>query len=188
MSLINEALKRAQKAQVGQCSSPQDQPLQVVVQPRSSSSRGPLLLGVAGIASLSFALWLNPLWRQHPGENRQQAAAQRFGTVSHAAGVSAPMPTLAHRDTYVAPPEPASPASALNGPQPVEVAAPQAAASKAAPTAVGNAAFTIYVVRAGDTLTRIARRHATTVRALRATNDLKIDRIIVGQKLRVPAA
>lgn len=205
MSLINEALKRAQKAQAGQQSSPQDQPCQVFVESTGSPSRGALLLGVAGIVSLSFALWLNSLWRQHPGANRQQAAAQHLGTVSNAAGLPAPAPaqgaaalatavvpsptpTLALEESYVPPPEPPSPASVLESPQPIESAAPQAVAIKAAPPAADSAAFTVYVVKAGDTLTRIARRHGTTVRALRVTNGLKVDRIIVGQKLRVPSA
>lgn len=68
-----------------------------------------------------------------------------------------------------------------------------AAAGTAAPTAAaasvaepGNGST--YTVKPGDTLTRIARSHGTTVAALRAANQLKTDRINVGKKLKVPAA
>ena len=45
-----------------------------------------------------------------------------------------------------------------------------------------------HVVKAGETLTKIARQHATTVKALRAANGLKTDRLNVGQKLKLPAS
>jgi LysM repeat protein len=44
----------------------------------------------------------------------------------------------------------------------------------------------IYVVKRGDNLTRIAAAHGTTIRALRAVNGLTSDRILVGQKLKLP--
>ncbi len=44
----------------------------------------------------------------------------------------------------------------------------------------------IYVVKSGDTLTKIAATHGTTVKALRAANTLKTDKIKVGQKLKIP--
>ncbi|MCU0783903.1 MAG: LysM peptidoglycan-binding domain-containing protein [Verrucomicrobia bacterium] len=43
-----------------------------------------------------------------------------------------------------------------------------------------------YVVKSGDTLTRIASQHGTTVKALRAANNLKTDKIKVGDKLAIP--
>ena len=43
----------------------------------------------------------------------------------------------------------------------------------------------VHAVRAGDTLLAIARLHGTDVAALRELNDLKSDRIYVGQRLRV---
>ena len=45
----------------------------------------------------------------------------------------------------------------------------------------------VYVVKSGDTLTKIASTHGTTVKALRAANGLRTDNIKVGQKLKVPA-
>ena len=44
-----------------------------------------------------------------------------------------------------------------------------------------------YTVKSGDTLTSIASRNGTTVRALRNANNLNTDRIRVGQKLTLPA-
>ena len=45
-----------------------------------------------------------------------------------------------------------------------------------------------YTVRPGDTLTRIARIHGITLKALRGANSLKTDQLQVGQKLKLPAA
>jgi LysM repeat protein len=45
----------------------------------------------------------------------------------------------------------------------------------------------IYAVKPGETLTRIAKAHGTNVKALRAANNLKSDRLVVGQKLKIPA-
>lgn len=46
----------------------------------------------------------------------------------------------------------------------------------------------VYAVKPGETLTRIAKQHGTTVKAIRAANNLKTDRLLVGQKLKLPAA
>jgi LysM repeat protein len=43
-----------------------------------------------------------------------------------------------------------------------------------------------YTVKSGDTLTKVATAHKTTVKALRAANNLKTDAIKVGQKLTIP--
>ena len=47
------------------------------------------------------------------------------------------------------------------------------------------AATITYVVKVGDNLTKIARNHNTTAKAIRAANNLKTDRLLVGQKLKV---
>lgn len=57
-------------------------------------------------------------------------------------------------------------------------------AAEAAPP--GDADHTIYVVKGGDNLSTIARRYGTTVGAIRAANNLRTTRILVGQKLKVP--
>jgi LysM repeat protein len=45
----------------------------------------------------------------------------------------------------------------------------------------------VYTVKAGETLTKIAKQHGTTSKAIRAANNLKTDRLVVGQKLKLPA-
>lgn len=46
----------------------------------------------------------------------------------------------------------------------------------------------VYVVKSGDTLTRIAHTHGTTVKALESENNLSTTKIKVGQKLKIPAS
>jgi LysM repeat protein len=43
-----------------------------------------------------------------------------------------------------------------------------------------------YTVKAGDTLSKIARAHGTTVKALEAANNLTTTKINVGKKLKIP--
>jgi len=68
------------------------------------------------------------------------------------------------------------------------------ATTKPAPAISGNAAATashpetLYVVKSGDTLTRIAKAHGTTVKALKAANGLEGDRLLVGARLKIPEA
>ncbi len=45
----------------------------------------------------------------------------------------------------------------------------------------------IVVVKPGDSLAKIAHEHGSTIRLIRTANDLKTDKIKVGQKLKVPA-
>lgn len=49
-------------------------------------------------------------------------------------------------------------------------------------------AGTVYVVKSGDTLTRIARTYRTSIQAIEAANGLTGDRIVVGAKLKIPEA
>jgi len=44
----------------------------------------------------------------------------------------------------------------------------------------------VYVVKSGDTLSRIATEYKTTVKELKSLNGLVTDRINVGQKLKLP--
>jgi LysM repeat protein len=70
-----------------------------------------------------------------------------------------------------------------------------AAAAPTAPTATGTTPTEssaaggeqIYTVKSGDNLSTIAKEKGTTVKALRSANNLKTDRITVGQKLKIPA-
>jgi LysM repeat protein len=77
--------------------------------------------------------------------------------------------------------------------QVLQIPAPAAGSAFDAATALAGGAkadtlvVKTYVVKAGDTLTRIARVHGTTVRALRNANNLKTDQLHVGKKLKIPA-
>ena len=53
--------------------------------------------------------------------------------------------------------------------------------------AAGSGTSDVYIVKSGDTLTRIAERHKTTVRQLRQANNLATSRLDIGQKLKIPA-
>jgi LysM repeat protein len=85
------------------------------------------------------------------------------------------------------------PASAdLSNPRPVTTKASSASPS-AAPASTVNATTAPvsgstgdYVVKSGDSLSLIAQRNGTTVKALKETNNLKNDKIVVGQKLVLP--
>jgi len=61
-------------------------------------------------------------------------------------------------------------------------------ADTAAPVAGGTVAAvgSDYVVKSGDTLTKIAKAHGTTVKALQAANNLTTTKLHVGQKLKLP--
>ena len=69
-------------------------------------------------------------------------------------------------------------------------AATTAAAGHKAKDSVAESAATgetsTYTVKGGDNLTKIAKRHGTTVKAIRAANGLKSNEIKVGQKLKIP--
>jgi len=52
---------------------------------------------------------------------------------------------------------------------------------------VATSSENVYVVKSGDTLSRIATLNKTTVKELKSLNGLTTDRINVGQKLKLPA-
>ena len=60
--------------------------------------------------------------------------------------------------------------------------------STARPVALVSQPQTLYVVKSGDTLSRIAKAQGTTIKALKAVNGLASDRIVVGAKLKIPTA
>lgn len=82
----------------------------------------------------------------------------------------------------------ASPAAA-----PAEAAAPESAPKPKAKKVSKPAAHAVagpgeYIVQPGDNLSKIAAKHGTTVKAIRAENQLQSDVIRPGQKLKLPAA
>jgi LysM repeat protein len=54
--------------------------------------------------------------------------------------------------------------------------------------APSNGDATVYVVKSGDMLEKIAKRNGTTVKAIMDLNNLKTTTIKVGQKLKLPAS
>lgn len=65
--------------------------------------------------------------------------------------------------------------------------APAATGTSAAPE-TGMGGGEVYVVKSGDSLTKIAKAHGTTVKAIEAENGLSTTRIKVGQKLKMPTS
>ncbi|HUS34597.1 MAG TPA: LysM peptidoglycan-binding domain-containing protein [Verrucomicrobiae bacterium] len=82
-------------------------------------------------------------------------------------------------------------------PQPAPAAAANVAAAgtgstppttrNAATGAAAGLATGTYKVKAGDTLTKIARTHGITVNELRAANNMKTTQVQVGKVLKIPA-
>jgi peptidoglycan endopeptidase LytE len=54
-------------------------------------------------------------------------------------------------------------------------------------TAGTSGAEQMYTVKSGDSLTKISTQFGISIKALRAVNNLKTDKIVVGQKLKIPA-
>lgn len=73
--------------------------------------------------------------------------------------------------------------------QAIKIPAPAPAAPSAPKTTAPETATNgkVYKVASGDTLSRIATRFGTTVPAIRKENNLKTERILVGQTLKIPA-
>jgi LysM repeat protein len=71
-------------------------------------------------------------------------------------------------------------------PVPSRPVAPIKTATPVQPAEAAGEAF--YFVKSGDTLSHIAKAHKITVKALKSANDLASDRIVVGEKLKIPSA
>jgi len=69
----------------------------------------------------------------------------------------------------------------------IPAATPKASAKAAVLEAAPTEGSSVYEVKSGDTLTKIAAANGTTVKALRSANDLKTDKLKVSQKLKLPA-
>jgi len=74
----------------------------------------------------------------------------------------------------------------LHIPAPTRGVASAPTGSSASPEQPNTNADQTYKVQSGDTLIKIALNHHTNVKAIRAANNLKSDRIVVGQKLKIP--
>jgi LysM repeat protein len=72
--------------------------------------------------------------------------------------------------------------------QKLQLPVSDSATALASSTAADTGDTTVYVVKAGDMLGRIAKTHGTTVAKIKALNELKTTSIKVGQKLKLPGA
>lgn len=79
------------------------------------------------------------------------------------------------------------PASVAAQPAAAPADATSAPAPKTAAVVVASRPGVVYVVKAGDTLSRIAKLNHTSIKALKAVNGLASDVIGVGEKLKLPA-
>jgi len=64
--------------------------------------------------------------------------------------------------------------------------AAEPATGMAAPSSTGGGQE-IYIVKSGDTLSKIAKHYGTTIKAIESENGLSTTRIKVGEKLKIPA-
>lgn len=72
--------------------------------------------------------------------------------------------------------------------QKLQIPAPAASAVSPAAAAVGaDPGAETYAVKSGDTLSKIAKAHGTTIKAIQSENNLATTVIKVGQKLKMPA-
>jgi LysM repeat protein len=70
--------------------------------------------------------------------------------------------------------------------QKIQIPAPMASATSTSNATVAADGSELYVVKAGDNLSTIAKNHHTTVKGIETLNNLKTTRINVGDKLKMP--
>ncbi len=125
---------------------------------------------VAGVAALLVVLLIQGCMSEHAktSSTTGNSAIKPSGAPSQTIAVAAPKPApiLPVKSVVVATPV-----------QPEKMALPAAAHTE-----------TAYVVKSGDTLSRIAKLNQTTVKTLKSINGLDSDTITVGAKLKLPSA
>ena len=138
--------------------------------------RGRIKLAISAVIIIASAFFLGMLIQ---GCNSAQMAGSESSSI---AATPSNVPTLKPATNVPA-------LAATNAPAPPPVAAPVSEPQfSGEPVEKSTLMDTLYVVRRGDTLTRLARTYGTTVRLLKAENGLKSDRIVVGQQLKIPPA
>jgi LysM repeat protein len=127
-----------------------------------------------------------PVIAETPSAFKEYAVAKNdsFYTIAKAHGVSI---------TAIAKANPNVDSRKLKIGQVLQVPAPASAPATSPETpgmgslAPAETATTLYTVMPNDNLTRVARLHGTTVAAIKKANNLKTDRLVIGQKLKLPA-
>src|SRR5437588_8541612 len=122
---------------------------------------------------------LPPVESAAPGPAREYVVVKRdtFSTIRKKFGVSW---------SPIAKAQPGVDSTRLKVGQKLVVPAP--ASPTIATAAASNSGENLYVVKAGDTLSRIARANGASVNEIKALNGLKTDRIKAGDKLKMPVA
>ncbi len=159
-----------------------------LVEERTRRRRENVKIGVYAVA-LTAAVFLAGMLIQGCRADRtaNESDSGRAGASDTNPTVSAPIAEEKQSDTNA----PVPPTSAMATP-PSPAPAPSAPstaippAPNADPPTLSSATQNIYVIKPGDSLSRIAKTHGTTVQALKAANGLKSDRIVAGRKLKLP--
>jgi len=128
---------------------------------------------VAGFAALLVALLIAGCM----GEHTKSASIEKPAVASASETITAKEAAAVESKPVVA---------VQSKPAALPVAAPTALKTVTSPVVSGPETF--YVVKPGDTLSRIAKLHQTTVKSLKAINGLNSDMIAVGAKLKLPTA
>jgi LysM repeat protein len=120
-----------------------------------------------------------------PGEAKEYVIAKgdTLGAIAHKNGLS--LKALTEANPNVNPKK-------LQIGQKVQIPAGTAAVAAASttgatPAEAAPADGSLYVVKSGDTLMKIAKTHSTSFKRIMAMNDLKTTSIRAGQKLKMPA-
>jgi LysM repeat protein len=71
--------------------------------------------------------------------------------------------------------------------QKLEIPAPTTSATTPTTSMAADTGAETYTVKSGDTLSKVAKAHGTTVKAIQSENNLATTVIKVGQKLKIPA-
>jgi len=153
-------------------------------------------IGVTALALLLASLSIQGCRRERmaegnvpPGPLVASAAASPAAEPANPVPVTVPDPESSPETNWVEPGSTNLPddvtlaSSASRAPVRSHSAAPVKVVSRIRPD---RAATTVYLVRPGDTLARIARSQGVSVKSLKAANHLKNDQISTGEKLRIP--
>ena len=145
-----------------------------------------VITAVALLIALLVGLLIQGCVSQHAEETTvtpldAHSSTPQTGATPDAAPVPSPVILMAKPAVSVA-----APAAAPAAPAPVACVQPVSIAPAAAQAAVSQPGTAGYTVKRGDTLARIARAHRTTVKAIQTVNGLATDRIVIGEKLKLP--